>query len=107
MSGSVDSHVHLLRCVVLCCAVVCCLQVGEKFNMMLARTVHTDGTPETGMYDQVGNSSGKALVVEAAVAVAAATGALLCASGMLGVPARCCSAGACWCSCSSGFGEGR
>jgi hypothetical protein len=30
------------------------LQVGDKFNLMLARTIHTDGTPETGTYDEVG-----------------------------------------------------
>lgn len=28
------------------------LKVGDKFNLMLARTIYTDGTPETGMYDE-------------------------------------------------------
>jgi len=32
----------------------CVLQVGDKFNLVLARTIHTDGTPETGSYDEVG-----------------------------------------------------
>lgn len=28
------------------------LKVGDKFNLVLARTIHTDGTPETGSYDE-------------------------------------------------------
>lgn len=61
------SSVKLLsQCAALCCiravlcpfdactaCAVCCVQVGEKFNLMLARTIYTDGTPETGKYDEV------------------------------------------------------
>ncbi len=28
-------------------------QAGDKFNLVLANTIHRDGTPESGKYDEV------------------------------------------------------
>jgi hypothetical protein len=32
------------------------LQLGEKFNLVLATTIYNDGTDEHGMYDEVGDA---------------------------------------------------
>jgi hypothetical protein len=35
----------------------CCMQVGDKFNLVLATTINRDGAPESGKYDEVRHTS--------------------------------------------------